>query len=164
MWRFHRTRHVVSGGYDGILRLWDVSTGEEIRRFEGHARKHVSVAYSPEGRRILSAGADRSVQLWDAETGKELSRFTSPKAFNEAAFSPDGRMALAAGTENGAILYRLPDLVAKPEGQVKAEPPILQPLHRIRSPEGKSCNVGLSPDNRYFARVEGTLGVSTYGI
>src|SRR5262249_5891220 len=43
--------------------------------------------------------------------------------------------------------------------RVKADPPIIEPLHRIRSPWGTSCYVYLSPDNRYFtAGLNGRMG------
>jgi len=29
-------RHVVSGGFDGSVRLWDLASGREVRRFSGH--------------------------------------------------------------------------------------------------------------------------------
>src|SRR5262249_29001727 len=35
--------------------------------------------------------------------------------------------------------------------QVKAEPPIIEPLHRIRPPKGALYSLDLSPDNRYFS-------------
>ena len=46
------------------LRLWDLSTGQELRRFEGHTQRVWCVAFSPDGRRALSGAADASLRLW----------------------------------------------------------------------------------------------------
>lgn len=47
-------RLALSGSDDATLRLWDLGTGRELRRFSGHALKVTSVAFSPDGRLILS--------------------------------------------------------------------------------------------------------------
>jgi WD40 repeat protein len=104
---------VLSGGYDGTLRLWDVPTAKEVRRFEGHRGGVCQVVVSPDGSRVLSGGGDRMVRLWDMETGKELDRLTGHTAMVvSVAFSPDGRTALSGSIDNTARLWRLPDTPA----------------------------------------------------
>src|SRR5262249_38526602 len=41
---------------DSSVRLWDVQTGQELRRFEGHKRQVLTVAFAPDGRRAVSGG------------------------------------------------------------------------------------------------------------
>jgi WD40 repeat protein len=55
---------VLTGGFDGTARLWDVQTGEEVRRFAGHTNEVRNVAFSPDGRYILTASADRTARRW----------------------------------------------------------------------------------------------------
>ena len=50
-------------------RLWDLVTGEELRRLEGHTGWILSVAFAPEGGLLASGGADGTVRLWDPATG-----------------------------------------------------------------------------------------------
>jgi WD40 repeat protein len=40
----------LSGSWDGTLRLWDLNTGTTTRRFVGHAKDVLSVAFSVDNR------------------------------------------------------------------------------------------------------------------
>jgi WD40 repeat protein len=81
---------------DWSLRLWDLTTGKELRRFEGHTKPVRSVAFAPDGRWALSAAEDQTMRLWDLETGKEIRRFEGhASTVWSVAFSPDGRYALS---------------------------------------------------------------------
>lgn len=43
----------LSGSWDGTLRLWDLNTGNTTRRFVGHAKDVLSVAFSVDNRQVL---------------------------------------------------------------------------------------------------------------
>src|ERR1022692_4677181 len=62
------SRWVLTGG-DSTARLWDVSSGREIRRFEGHSGYVSSVAFSPDGRSVLTGSGDHTARLWDVSSG-----------------------------------------------------------------------------------------------
>ena len=68
-------RLALSGSQNGTLRLWDLETGAELRRFKGHEREVTSVTVLADGRRALSASGDATLRLCDLETGAELHRF-----------------------------------------------------------------------------------------
>uniref|UniRef100_N1QTR7 Uncharacterized protein n=1 Tax=Aegilops tauschii TaxID=37682 RepID=N1QTR7_AEGTA len=55
----------LSGSWDGELRLWDLSTGLTTRRFVGHAKDVISVAFSVDNRQIVSASRDNTIKLWN---------------------------------------------------------------------------------------------------
>jgi len=63
---------VVSGGGDGTVRLWEVSSGRELATLRGHTGVVWSVALSADGQLVVSAGSDGTVRLWEASTGSWL--------------------------------------------------------------------------------------------
>lgn len=80
--------------------MWELATGREIRRFEGHQEEVEAVAFSPTGKCIASGSADGTVRIWGVASGKELRSFrisgTASNTPQCLAFSPDG-FVVAAG-------------------------------------------------------------------
>ena len=62
-------RHVLSGGDDRTVRLWDVWTGQAVHTLRGHADHVFFVAFLEDGRQGISADGD-SIRWWDLDTGK----------------------------------------------------------------------------------------------
>lgn len=48
--------------------LWDVSTGQRIRRFRGHDSAVNAVTFAAEDSVVVSGGYDRAVKIWDARS------------------------------------------------------------------------------------------------
>lgn len=51
-------------GADTTIRLWDISSGREIHKFEGHKGAVMSLQFSPDGRYFLSGSSDATIRLW----------------------------------------------------------------------------------------------------
>lgn len=99
-------RYVLSGSFDGTLRLWDSSSGREIRAFAGHASAVCAVAFAYDGRSALSGSYDNAIKVWDVSTGAEISSFTVTQSrVGAISFSSDGRHALVANTDGALDLW-----------------------------------------------------------
>jgi len=55
----------LSGSWDGMLRLWDINSGNTTRRFMGHTKDVLSVAFSADNRQIVSGSRDKTIKLWN---------------------------------------------------------------------------------------------------
>ncbi len=100
-------KHLVGGGYDSeknvyFARLWDATTGKELRRLpfgDGGIR---SIAYAADGKTIAvggDGGKTLAVKLVDPATGKEVRAIPFPDATSvkSVAFAPDGKTLAASG-------------------------------------------------------------------
>src|SRR5262249_34626717 len=88
-------RYALSAGVEFAARLWDVKTGEEIGRLEGHQKPPVAVAFSPDGKQALTGSWDGTMRLWDVASRKELRQFEHKNGVETLMFSADGKRALA---------------------------------------------------------------------
>lgn len=93
----HDGKTLVSYGQENTLRLWDSSTGKEMRTSDGAQSWVGAVSFSPNGRLLASGSADGLIQLWDAVTRKEVRRFTHSGWLVGLPFSPDGQLVASAG-------------------------------------------------------------------
>jgi WD40 repeat protein len=89
---------IVSGSWDKTIKIWDASTGAEIRTLTGHTNGVISVAYSPDGSQIASGSDDNTMKIWDALTGTEIRTLRGHKNdVRSVAYSPDGSQ-IASGS------------------------------------------------------------------
>jgi len=114
------------------IRLWDVATGKEVRRLEGHQQKAPPFAFHPDGKTLVS-GDFALLRFWDVASGRERSRIDTREIdarveeVANLAFSPDGRM-LALGHHRikfwKITMEQLPD---SPKVEVVEEPAAEKP-------------------------------------
>jgi WD40 repeat protein len=93
-------KYALGGCSDKTLKLWDISTGKEIRTFKGHSDWVRSVAFSPDGKYALSGSDDGSIKLWEVSTGKKVKTFNWHNTdVYSVAFSPDGKKIVSSGRD-----------------------------------------------------------------
>ena len=139
-------RYALTGGLGGFptrlatsytypVKLWDISTGRQVRSFDGHKGNINSVAFSPDGRYALTGSEDKTAKLWEVSSGRQVRSFEGhTDDVNSVAFSPDGRYALTGSKDKTAKLWEV------------------STGRQVRSFDGHTSyikDVAFSPDSRY---------------
>lgn len=130
------TEQFLSASWNGMLVVWDITTGEQLHVMHEHTGPIWAIALSADGRRVASASADRTIRLWDVENGQELVRFEGhPDVVRSVALSQDERHLLSASEDT---TLRLWDTTNGAE------------LHTFVGHIGPVNSVQFSPDGRTF--------------
>ncbi len=100
---------IANGSTDRKIRLWNVSTGDEILKFRsGFKEVIIDLAFSADTKMLAGAGKEGDIRVWNTSNGKLLYTLTGhTKRVESLAFSPDGKM-LASGSWDSTL--RLWDL------------------------------------------------------
>ncbi|MGH7999357.1 MAG: WD40 repeat domain-containing protein, partial [Brasilonema sp.] len=90
------SRTLISGGYDneGIIRLWDTTTGKRlgiIRR--AHKTAVESIVISPDGQTLASGSDDNTINLWNLKNNKFTRSFVEHTSnVLSLAVTPNGKV------------------------------------------------------------------------
>jgi WD40 repeat protein/serine/threonine protein kinase len=139
---------------DGMVRVYDVTSGRLLRELEGHVRV-VSVAFSPDGGRLVSAGTDKTVKLWDVATGHEILTLREhTDLVGRVLFSPDG-LRLASASSDGTVWVR----DAAPFDP-RSDPRTLT----LSGHDGPVYGVAFSPDGRQLVSASKDTSVKLWDV
>lgn len=124
-----RFQWLVSGSRDNSVIIWDLNTGKQIVKLQGHSWWVWDVAVSPSQNRIVSAGQDGKIIVWAVNTSKGVPVVTPISAVNaesrngtyagdtkvlvgyhdgpvySVAFSPDGKRVVSGGFDNRVLIW-----------------------------------------------------------
>ncbi|KAG5189648.1 WD40-repeat-containing domain protein [Tribonema minus] len=96
--------HLATGSADGKLKIWKVSTGQCLRRFESaHGKGITCAAFSHDGSQVLTTSFDQTVRIHGLKSGRTLKEFRGHGAFvNAACFTADGAR-IVSGAADGEV-------------------------------------------------------------
>jgi WD40 repeat protein len=98
---------LATAGGNGIAKVWDAETGEELLAFTRHTSGLASIMYSPDGRLIATSSdqPDGTARVWDAQTGEQYLVLEGGGVMMwKLAFSPDSSLLVTGSDGGGASL------------------------------------------------------------
>ena len=107
-------KNLASGAWNGIVKVWDAETYNEIATFGGYDSSvlqgwlggwRTPVSFQPGGT-LLAYGALESIRLWDAGNRSEVATIENLLGSSYMDFSPDGTL-LAFDTFQGVELWNV---------------------------------------------------------
>ena len=101
---FLSDEQVVTGGYDGTVRIWDINTGEQVGILpEDTVGRVDTVKVSPSGQYLLIGSRGFLAQVWDLVNAEFVGTFGDNDDFSvRVAMSPDESLIATAG-DNGVL-------------------------------------------------------------
>lgn len=66
-------RQLATASQDQTIKMWDTSTGQELKTLRGHTGGVGCVAFTPDSQRLVSSSNDQTIRIWDVSTGLERS-------------------------------------------------------------------------------------------
>jgi WD40 repeat protein len=96
-------QQVMAARFDGLVKLWDVESGEERRLGDPPVRGD-ALALTPDGQRLATL-VGGTVRLWDVRTGQEVLTLRGPGVASpdRLTFTRDGKL-VAAGVFHGMVV------------------------------------------------------------
>eukprot|EP01137_Pigoraptor_chileana_P027844 Opistho-2@10952 len=96
-------KNIASGSLDCSVRIWNASTGREVKCISEGINRVTCAAYSPDGSVLVSGSLDGNVCLWNAISGKLVVALEGHKLGVAAvAFSPNGA-CIATGSYDSTV-------------------------------------------------------------
>lgn len=104
------SNYIATASRDKSAKLWQLSTGREVRGFLGHQASVTSLDFSNDGNWLATGSNDRTIKIWEVKTGREVRSFSlelestyddrygaGEERTNAVAFDPQGRYVISVG-------------------------------------------------------------------
>ncbi|KAF9069452.1 hypothetical protein BDP27DRAFT_1420914 [Rhodocollybia butyracea] len=95
----------ISGSQDCSVSLWDLSSGEQMKGFNGQQDStFMSVTISPNGQYAASASCHDPIRMWDIGSGNQLHTLNAGWVCS-IMFSPDSCQIVSGGADGTILLW-----------------------------------------------------------
>lgn len=92
---------MITGGFDGVVRVWDVDQGSELVTFSGHTSRVDGVAFVNETNSVVSI-ADTTIRIWDIKNKSVSNIYSLPAKGFRVVVSHD-ESKIIAGLSGGKV-------------------------------------------------------------
>ncbi|HZY80665.1 MAG TPA: caspase family protein [Cyclobacteriaceae bacterium] len=145
------SNYIASGSRDKSAKLWEISTGREVRSFLGHDLTVTAIGFTRDGKTLVTGSTDKTVRLWDVETGEQQASILVNYRVTSLAIDPTSRYAFIGGyqTEYVGRAYAWDDSVVVID--LKSKRPIKKIDANPDKGVGYGTGVAVSPDGNLLA-------------
>lgn len=135
---FHPSGAILATGHDdGVIRLWDIAKGTEIRTMGQGGSAISALAFDASGAKLAAAYEDPIIRLWDVAAGVATGSLEGHKdRIPSLLWHPDGKRLLSAGWDTTARVW---------------DTTTLEPIILLNAHQGQLPTFALSGDGHLLA-------------
>jgi WD40 repeat protein len=127
---------LASSGVDGLIKLWDVPSGQCVNTLTVEEGQIWSLALNPQGTFLAGGFTDHALRLWETQHGYHLHTLRAHRCRCYAlAFSPDSHILLTGNDDHSIRLWNTTGRCIK----------------TLQAHQDWVCAVAFSPDARFLA-------------
>jgi WD40 repeat protein len=147
-------KKIVSAGggtQDNTIRVWDLESGSQIKKLEGHERIVDAIAITPDGKKIVSGARDRTIRVWDLENDDGSNKVKTLEGHMDGvstvAITPDCKRAVSGSKDNTIRVWDLEN-----DGNE---------IKKLEGHEGGITSIAITPDGKNIVSgsFDGTIKV-----
>ena len=103
------TRLIASGSEDKTVKLFDITSHNEIKTFEPqHLAAVNDVQFHPDGTCIAAGSFDQSINIWDIRSSKQIQHYDAHNASVQSlTFHPNGRYLVSSSVDSTVKIWDL---------------------------------------------------------
>jgi WD40 repeat protein len=108
------SQRILTAADDGIVRVWDATTGAQLHDLLGGANRTLCAIYSPDGQRIASGGFDDNVRIWNAQTFEQVAQLGGHQEYvYSLAWRADSQQLLSCSGDHTVRIWDTQSLAAR---------------------------------------------------
>ncbi|KAF4372605.1 hypothetical protein F8388_027278 [Cannabis sativa] len=105
-WNKHTKNQIASSDYEGIVTVWDVTTGQSVMEYEEHEKRAWSVDFSlSEPSMLVSGGDDCKVKVWCTNKESSVLNIDMKAKICSVKYNPGSSFHVAVGCADHQTHY-----------------------------------------------------------
>lgn len=96
------------GEESGKIKVFDLATGQVVKKLEGHAATVRGLAFSADNSKLVSASHDKTFRVWNLADGQQIASVEAPAPLNAVALVGEDKQMATGGEDNVIRLWELP--------------------------------------------------------
>lgn len=140
---------IITGGEDGIIRSWDVESGDVLKMSQDHSKQIQHLVMSDDGSHFISASLDKTAKVFDSETLECLKTYAADRPVNAAIMSPIREHIVLGGGQDAMAVTTTSSKAGKFDSKIYHKI-FEEEIGGIRGHFGPINALAFNPDGRSF--------------
>ena len=140
---------IITGGEDGIIRSWDVESGDVLKMSQDHSKQIQHLVMSDDGSHFISASLDKTAKVFDSETLECLKTYAADRPANAAIMSPIREHIVLGGGQDAMAVTTTSSKAGKFDSKIYHKI-FEEEIGGIRGHFGPINALAFNPDGRSF--------------